>query len=348
MRLKTALACAAAACLTGAATNAAPAAAFAPIPTNLPGVFEIPAPPADFDYIHATDAQLAAYAVPPRPNPDRDRKSYAAWKRAMLMHPTRVTGPVRIIPGSAGHASGISSRINKKLDGTIEKAATSPNWSGEIDYLPNVHSFDSKASFTSVNANLYAPAANWVANNCGNHEDVLTWVGIDGWYAVNALVQAGAGTSVYCSPKPSVTFTWAEFLPYGLGYLPLAAAPGDEIYVHVWANSATSGFAYVQNYSSNQAVQVTLSAPTGAQLVGNTAEFITEAEEYFINGKDVVDLLPSYSTLYFPYAGALTGSGAAYNLNSPNEFGVAMTQNNKTVSVPTKTGASSFFTTYQN
>src|SRR5271156_5747736 len=37
------------------------------VPTNDPNAFAFPAPPSNFDPIHATAADLAAYGFPPRP-----------------------------------------------------------------------------------------------------------------------------------------------------------------------------------------------------------------------------------------------------------------------------------------
>ena len=53
-------------------------------------------------------------------------------------------------------------------------------------------------------------------------------------------------------------------------------APGDEMFVEVWNNSATVGSAYLVNVTQQKAVSLSFDAPSGTKLVGNSAEWIME------------------------------------------------------------------------
>src|SRR5271165_5301133 len=63
------------------------------VPTNLPNVRTYVAPPAGFNPVAASDATLAQYGFPPRPNPTDDPAANAAWNKAMSAPQKRLTNP---------------------------------------------------------------------------------------------------------------------------------------------------------------------------------------------------------------------------------------------------------------
>jgi hypothetical protein len=63
----------------------APAVAQQTVPTAVPGIQAVLAPPAEFDAVHASGTGLVAYALPTRPDATANPVGYALWVRAMSM-----------------------------------------------------------------------------------------------------------------------------------------------------------------------------------------------------------------------------------------------------------------------
>lgn len=256
------------------------------LPTNVPGITTSAPPPAVFDAVHASDDALATYGFPPRPDATRNAVAYAHWAQALGAHPRRLSPQLRM--------TGIFHGPIAAPSHNVANAATSTNWSGYA--VTTSASTWSSGSLSSVAADLVVPAV--TARSCnGTWQYASSWVGIDG-YASNDVLQAGVETDALCVGTSKQTYyaPWYEWYPYASTEISnLTAAPGQSFYIHVWATSATLGYAYLQNLNANTSVSITLTPPSGTALKGESAEWIVESPE--VNG--ALATLPVYGLDFF-------------------------------------------------
>jgi hypothetical protein len=253
---------------------------------NLPGATTIDAPPAGFDPITSSDAELAYNGFPPRPNQSAQPKAYATWVRAMKASKTRAVpkleqttilhGPIK--PGTPANPTAVEYALPAAQ---ASNTSYSYNWSGYVDFS-GATSYGSSSFYYLVN-DFVVPVAEQAFGACtGGWDYGSAWNGIDGWGSPDVL-QAGIEFDAYCSSFLGVTqrasyySAWYEWYPYGevrIGGFPIA--PGDDMFVEVWHTSSTQGYAYLVNYNNNQAVEVGFTAYPGYALVGNSAEWVVE------------------------------------------------------------------------
>jgi hypothetical protein len=326
--------------LTAAATSAIAANLPALIPTNQPGIFAVPAPPATLDYVNASDATLAYYRVPPRPNHIKQPAAYAAWKRAMLLHPTRVQAD--LIPGPVHTHPQSLVRVHTASAKPMTSYLQFTNWSGFLD-AQTVSSFSSTASFNNVSGDFNTPVND--PANCSGLEKESVWVGIDGAAGSPDLLQAGSDTPAQCNTKQT-SYAWFEWFPateQELNPAQFVVLAGDEMFIQVWATSATAGNAFIENIRTRTYSQYSFGPPSGTKLVGNTVEWINEAVT--INGK--ISTMPCFKNIYFQSAAATRFSGASFNFAGPGANLVELVQNNAVVSVPVPTTSTAGYTYYK-
>ena len=253
-----------AACATTLIPPAATAAP--PVPTNLPNTVAHLAPPASFNAVTASPEALLENGFPPRPDPKVAPQAYTRWQHAVTSGATRILPHLRQTVIKHGPRMA-SARSN----------GTSPNWSGYA--ILNGATSYSGSSFHFILANWVVPGASQAVGACtGSWDYSSTWVGIDGYISRDVL-QAGTESDAYCGAdgKTIYTGTWYEWFPLGeVALTNFPASPGDDLYVEVSSTTPTTGHAYMVNYSTNQAVSVTFTAPAGTALVGNSAEWVVE------------------------------------------------------------------------
>src|SRR5271154_3919839 len=226
--------------------------------TNLAGVVSAGAPPAGFDGVTASDADLAVYGLPPRPNEARDPKVYAAWKRAITAEKQRVMPQLKqtnVFHGSARRV--------------VESTGTSSNWSAIVDYS-GAKSYNYSNSFYYISAEYVVPAATQAYGACtGDWDYSSTWVGLDGSNSDDVL-QAGTESDAFCSGGSTTPFysAWYEWYPYGEVQISnFLVSPGDDLFVDVWNTSPTQGFAYFLDYTTNQSVELEFTPPPGTSFI---------------------------------------------------------------------------------
>jgi hypothetical protein len=294
-------------CLAALCARAAQAQPVAPArPTNLPGVTTSAEPPAPFDALGASEAELNAYGFPPRPDQTRDAAGYETWSRALAAHPRRLAPTLQRTV--IYHGPRVASARPATVDG-----ATSSNWSG---YAADTGARTwSNASFSTVAADFVVPAV--TARTCDSTwEYSSVWVGIDG-YASDDVLQAGVEADALCVGGYAETYytPWYEWYPNASTRITnLAATPGQSFYIHVWATSPTAGHAYIQNLGSNQSVSLNFNAPSGTTLRGESAEWILESPS--VNGS--LATLPLYGLDYFSAASSTT---LGKNVFAPSSVG---------------------------
>ena len=73
-------------------------ASAATVPTNVLGIRTYAKPPGDFNPLMATDAELAVYGFPQRPDTQAHPDQYAEWERAIKAAKTRWSGDLKPLP----------------------------------------------------------------------------------------------------------------------------------------------------------------------------------------------------------------------------------------------------------
>jgi hypothetical protein len=216
------------------------------ISTGIPGVSTFPAPPSGFDAVHATDIDLARYGLPPRP---ADPDALARWTDAMSSGARMSLEPIKVMPWYAGPARPrILSRQN----------ASSNQWSGQVNEL-SMPAYDPAHSISQVFAEFVIPYAQSAfvkggGNVCAGSTMAVGWIGIDGfgvpevlqggWLAVSACAGGTSYAPSYC--------LWAEWYPTTpVLCQQMRVYPGDVVDVEVWNTSATQGYVYLLDRTTN-------------------------------------------------------------------------------------------------
>lgn len=319
----------------GAIALAAPAAAEETTPTNVPGIQDVQAPPAGFDAVHASDAALAAYALPPRPNAVRAPVAYAKWKAAMAAMNTRLYGPLTPTNRSHGPATNQGSHRNSVIGNTT---LTSGNWSGFVN-LTSAASYNNTTSIQGVYGYFVVPQ---VTNpTCSGTDYGSTWVGIDGWGSSDVL-QGGIGYSATCGSAPAYN-AWVEWYPYNESGITLPIAPGDDIFTDVWSTSSTVGYVFIENLNTGVYQEYKMAPPGNTQLVGNSAEWIVETPG--VNG--VLATLPNYRYDFFVNDYAFNGPGTAFQPGSTTSYPVELVRNGTVYSMPYLEDSNAFYMYYE-
>ena len=293
--------------------------------TNLEGVVTAGAPPAGFNALTSSDADLAAYGFPPRPNEALQPKAFGAWKKAVAASTRRIAPQLELTNIKHGPIQRVS-----------ESSNTSNNWSGAVAFS-GATSYQAD-SFYYVFADYVVPAARQAYGVCtGSWDFSSTWIGIDGSGSDDVL-QAGSESDAYCDGSGTASFysAWYEWFPLGevrIKNFPISA--GDDLFVEVWSEGPTQGFAYFENYTTGQTVELEFSAPAGVNLVGNSAEWVVERPG--VNG-GLADLT-NYISDYMADCFAATFGKVGYAPGSSSSIQLTMVDDsNKAISTPTLLG----------
>jgi len=237
-------------------------------PTNVAGIEAVAAPPAGFNALMATDAELTALALPPRPDAVKSPVEYGKWKRAMLAAKTRSFGDLVQTNRSHGPAALTSTHRDLAQRNTTYN---STNWSGFAN-LNSLTSYNSNSSFYFIFSDFVIPAVTAPSSSGSYYSS--EWVGIDGFNSGDVLQ---AGIEADASGSSTGYRAWIEWYPYNESVISLPVAQGDDMFVEVWNTSSTVGFAYVENITTGSVQEYRMSPPSGTKLVGNSAEWVVEA-----------------------------------------------------------------------
>ena len=253
------------------------------------GVTAVAPPPAGFNVLSATAEERAKYAIPPAPDKNSRPQAYAAWEKAVAIPFSQTNRPVAAAPAiiqktqvKHGPAKGLtkvpgSGTGQGVANGTSNAivTTTSTNWSGTVVVIPS-----KPFAIGAVGGVITVPSAHQPLNACsGGWLYSSAWPGIDGWNS-NDVFQAGIEADSYCSAGTTASYysAWIEWYPdYSYSVSQPAVSPGDMIYVQVWNDTSTHGYAYFHNYTTGVSATYILNAPAGTTLVGNSAEWIVEA-----------------------------------------------------------------------
>ena len=246
------------------------------LPTAIPGTMSFAGPPPGFDAVTASPQLRQAYGLPPAPDVQRSPGAYGAWVRAMRSAKTRITP--QLVPSGVTRGPMAGARLKQ---GVTRGYFTTTNWSGSV--VTNASTVWNSLSFMEVGSYINVPVAGQPFGTCsGGWLYSTAWVGIDGGAGTQYgqdVLQAGIDADAYCSGANNYTYydAFYEWAPaVGITIQNLPVAPGDEMYVIVWATTPTTGYAYLENLTTGQTAGLGIAPPAGTHLVGNSAEFIEE------------------------------------------------------------------------
>lgn len=188
-----------------------------------------------------------------------------------------------------------------------------PTFSPDTNWSGGVVSPTAAQSFCGLQAEWIIP--NVYPPNQTDEFWIGSWIGLDGYSGagITELLQAGVGQDVYylggsLHRDINAWFEWYPYDPVTITNLPIS--PGDLVTVILSTPSgkgSTTATLYFANTTSGVSTSLMLLAPTGVQLVGNSAEWIVE-EPLFSPG---LDTLPDYGEVFFSYCVAYIAAAAA-------------------------------------
>jgi hypothetical protein len=265
-------------------------------PTSLPGAFISPAPPAEFDPLTASDAMLMKAGVFwRRPGPGDHPRLIEAWERVAR----RGWRPEdRIVP-----EFDVQVGVTHRLRGAKQVADgqfTSDNWSGATLRPPAGHSWSGAVGYWTI-PTVSEPTEPQGTEGGWNSS---SWVGIDGGYGSNDVLQAGIQQRVDAQGNASYV-AWYEWFapqqPNSPGYIwqtnisNFPVSPGQQVYCSAQYIGTTAGHLYFANDTTGQHFSITLAPPPGASFDGDTAEWIMETPD----GGEGVASMPSFTPVHF-------------------------------------------------
>ena len=291
----------------------------ASIKTNIEGIRTFPEPAAGFNPIKASDEELAAYGIPPRPSQASDPAAYAKWARVMTAGAKRWHGELKTGWFHGTPMKSAPAPHNVSISNTATSAG-SYNWSGVVN-TNTLTKYNAKSSYYYIFSEFNVPTAQQAfassggdglgtgGNICDGGWDVVSqWNGIDGFKADDtALLQGGTASAFYCSTSGTATeyWAWIEWYPHA-SVFEYDVNPGDDMYVETWNTSSTQGYVALYDLTLGIYSSYGLTAPSGSALIGNSAEFITERP--CCRG-DYLYPLANYVADFWDYSGDYTFNG---------------------------------------
>jgi hypothetical protein len=204
----------------------------------------------------------------------------------------------------------------------------STNWSG------GVITAGSGDSFSTVSAQWVVPTIAQVPGVTTS--DIAEWVGIDG-YQSSDVCQAGVYEEAQTANGQTTLScqAWVEWYPADADFIAPSSFlvdPGNTIKVTVETSGAgaTTATVILDNETTGQTYDTTLTAPNGTSLQGNSAEAIVETPELIGgNGQESQPPLADFlnSPVTFDDVSATYSNGSAASLSSAQTIGM-WTDNN--------------------
>lgn len=256
-------------------------------------VVQYPKPPRDSDPLSASEAELANYGVPPRPDVQKAPMAFHYWKK--LVSVPRVTN------GSVGQTKIYNGPIQQpSVVGTLKNGSvslTSANWSGyAVDAASGTFTFNNSAVFSE----WVVPVAQQPFGVCDGSWDYSSqWIGFDGLSSGDVL-QAGTEADAYCSGSTLDSFysAWIEWFPFSEIRVaqPIVQA-GNLMQAEVWYTTTPPfGHAYLANLTLGQAAAYAFDPPPGIAFQGDSAEWVLERPGLETGLANLTNYVPTNTT----------------------------------------------------
>ena len=256
--------------------------------------------PREFNPVTASDAELARYDYPPRPDRITSPDAYADWLNNVSV-PTVAIKPTEVLRPDVVHRTA-------QFNGT----ATSSNWSGEV-------AVGSNGQFTHAIGKWTVPAVSTTDQRSPAYSSL--WVGLDGYTSnSNDVLQDGTEQDAvdYFGSSISSYSVWVEYVPDS-GSVTLTnfdVDPGDRMYFSAYScrnnQNQLRGCYHIIDYTKGERTNA-IHAPNHQWFSGNSAEWIVERPT--VNGN--LYFLPDYNIAqtsdmgtYDTHLGQYVGYGA--------------------------------------
>ncbi len=246
------------------------------IPTTMDGVFLSPPPRADFDPQTASSTALIKNGfLWRRPEEDGDPAHRAAWKRAFSrtwQAEDRLIPEFEPQPGRTHYL-----RSAERAD---DGSYTGAQWAGAVV----------RGTWTGAVGYWAIPAVGASPEPQGTEGgwNSSSWVGIDGTFGSNDVLQAGIEQRVDGNGNPSYVAWYEWYAPsqsgspayiYQVNIPNFLVSPGQTVFCSVQYVGTTAGQVSFANETTGQYFSITLAPPPGATFSGNAAEWIMEAPD---------------------------------------------------------------------
>jgi len=284
------------------------------IATNLKGAYTTPAPPDTFDPKTASQTDLMKNGLMWRkPAPGDPPAVYAAWDRFFSR---KWLAKDRIVPES-----------HPQIGVTHNYRGPAPKRQADSTFIGNVWAGagTKTGKWTSIVGNWTVPSVSAPTEAQGTEGgwNSSSWLGLDGFFFSNDVLQAGVQQRVISIPpfnlRIPIYVAWYEWFappqPNSPGYIfqtniaNFPVKPGDVIFCSVQYNGTTSGSISFANDTTGQHFSITLAPPPGANFNGQSAEWIMEAPD----GGEPTSSLPKFSPVTFTSALACGPNNATTN-----------------------------------
>jgi len=287
------------------------------IATNLKGAYTTPAPPDTFDPKTASQSDLIKNGLMWRkPSAGDPPELHAAWEKFFSR---KWLAKDRIVPeshpqlGVTHNYRGPAPKLQKDstYTGKVWSGAGTKTgkWTSIIGYW--------KVPTVSVPPEAQGTEGGWNSSS---------WLGLDGFFFSNDVLQAGVQQKVIWIPLLNIGFpiyvAWYEwFAPpqagspgyiYQTNIANFPVSPGDQVYCSVQYNGNTSGSISFANDNTGQHFSITLAPPPGANFNGQSCEWIMEAPD----GGEPTSSLPRFTPVTFTSALACGPNNATTNPQS--------------------------------
>jgi Peptidase A4 family len=243
-------------------------------------VFVYAQPPATFNPLTSSDAEIARYGLPPRPDPSQTGR-YAHWKKMATAQ--RVTQGLIVTKPSSSQSLGCQPTRRSYIESCANLI-----WSG---YALGVEA----GTFADNNNSMayggwLVPSVRQGACNASTTDYATQWVGFDGLSAVTGtgssdILQAGteeeAACGVHGRPAGSTYFAWIAWSPYVEVQTPTSFLHvGDAVQVSVWYTAGapySSASMYVYNETTDRVFTGSVNLVSEpAPYMGDSVEWILE------------------------------------------------------------------------
>jgi hypothetical protein len=236
-------------------------------------------PPANFNPLEASDAQLAEYGFQPRPS--TDSPGYASWLTTMSSYKTT---PIPDIMLRSGPVTTPAAQSPKTGGGSAGTFATSI-WGGWL-------ADSSSQTYVATEMDLTEPS---VTNICTGYNGAAQWTGLGGWNSTQ-LVQDGVEVPTsalsLCSSKSSGYCAWYEYLNGSTNHGPtlmgnVTVNAGDTIHEYT-AYETSNGVInfYIADNTTGTSQSVVVSGVGTSYYDGSSGDFIG-AEVPSVSGLNV-------------------------------------------------------------
>jgi hypothetical protein len=293
------------------------------VPTNIASIHTYAEPPKGFNPLAASDAELATYGFPPRPDKQADPEHYSLWERAMAAARIRWHGELKPV-SFGGHgtipAGSSSAKLVTATTTTGPKQLSNITGSGVV--LTNtLRTWSNTASFNDIWTEISVPVAQPPFGNsayCPPPYYSASLAGIDGSIRLSdngtpfflPEENAGALSFVNCAGQASYDayVGWGSTLNT---VFPLN--PGDVFYTELHAfGGCNNGSAFVEDLTTLTYNSYTIANPCFENQIGHTANWTVWRPCCGGYGPDGEWPLANTISIFFDGGAVLNGSGKRF------------------------------------